>query len=89
MRLVVFVLFWAGVFMAVRECVYARKRGLRITRAEKLFLAMALPLSFGALLALDLMGVPRGVATAGSVIGVGVALSGWAINRRIQRTNSK
>jgi hypothetical protein len=89
MRLVAFVLFWAGMFMAVREWVYARKHGLAITRAEKLYLAMAFPLSFGALLALDLMGVPRVVATASSVIAMGVALSAWAVRRRIRRANSR
>lgn len=87
-RLVVFVLFWVGVFMAVRECVYARKLGLTITRAEKLYLAMVLPLGLGAALALDLMGVPLRAATASSVIAIGVALSAWAVRRRIRRTNS-
>jgi hypothetical protein len=87
-RLVILVLFWAGVYMAVREWVYARKYGPAITRAEKLYLAMALPLIFGAQLVLDLMGIAPEVATASSATAMSVALNVWAIKRRIRRTSS-
>jgi hypothetical protein len=89
MRLVLFVLFWVGVFTAVREWVYARKHGLAITLAEKIYLAMALPLIFGAQLVLDLMGITPEVATASSAIAMGVALNAWVIKRRIRRTSSR
>jgi len=85
MRLVVFVLFWVGVVMAVREWLYARKHGHTITRAEKLYLAMALPLIFGAQLVLDLMGTAQEVSTAGSALAMALALTAWAIKRRIRR----
>jgi len=84
-RLVVFVLFWVGLFTAVREWLYARKHSVAITRAEKLYLAMALPLIFGAQLVLDLMGIAPEVATAGSALAMGMALNVWAIKRRIRR----
>jgi hypothetical protein len=48
MRTVIAILFWVGLFTAVREWLYARKHGVGITRAEKLYLAMVLPLIFGA-----------------------------------------
>ena len=89
MRFVAFVVFWAGMFMAIREWFYARKHHLAMTRAEKLYLAVALPLIFGAQLALDLMGIAPQVATASSAIAMGVALSAWAIKRRIRRTNPR
>jgi len=85
MRFVAFVLFWTGVFMVVREWVYARKHRHAITRAEKLYLVMALPLVFGAQLARDLVGVSPVVAAASSAIAMGVALNVWAIKRRIRR----
>ena len=88
MRLIAFVLFWAGMFMVVHEW-YAPKHGLAITRAEKLYLAMALPLGFGAQISLDLlMELARGVAAAIAVIAIGVALNAWAIRRRMRRTSS-
>jgi len=89
MRLGAFVLFWVGLFMAVREWVYSRKHGLAITSAEKLYLAMALPVIFGAQLALDLMGIAPQVAAAGSAIAMGVALNAWPLKRRIQRTSAR
>ena len=83
MRLVVFVLFWVGLFTAVREWLYARKHSVAITRAEKLYLAMALPLILCAQLVLEsLVGIPQ-VPTAG--IALAIALNGWVLNRRIQR----
>jgi len=82
------VVFWAGVFMAIREYFYAIRHRLAITRAEKVYLALTLPLGFGALLALDLMGVPPVLATASSVIAIGLAFSAWAVRRRIRRTGS-
>ena len=48
MRLVVFVLFWVGMFTAVREWLYARKHGLPITRAEKFYPAIAFVLVLAA-----------------------------------------
>jgi hypothetical protein len=88
-RIVIAVLFWVGLFWTVREGLYARKHGLAITRTEKLYLAMALPLIFGAQLVLDLVGIAPEVATTGSALAMSVALNGWAIKRRIQRTSSK
>ncbi len=88
MRSLAFVLFWVGVFNVVRECVHAKKHSHAITRAEKLYLAMALPLSFGAQVALDLMGVPVAIAGASAVIALGVALNAWAVKRRIQPTTT-
>lgn len=87
MRLVAFVLFWVGVFTAVREWLYSRKHGVPISRAEKLCLVMVLPVIFGTQLVLVLVGVARQVAALGSALAMGMALTAWAINRRIQRTN--
>jgi hypothetical protein len=86
MRFVIAVLFWVGLFGTVWEWMYARKHGEAITRAEKLYLAMALPLSFGAQLVLDLVGIAPGGATAVSGLAMGMALNAWAIKRRIRRT---
>ena len=82
-------LFWVGLFWTLREWLYARKHGLAITRTEKLYLAMALPLIFVAQLALDLIGISPEVNYPGSALAMGVALNGWAIKRRIQRTSPK
>jgi hypothetical protein len=87
--IVIAVLFWVGLFWTVREWLYARKHGLAIARTEKLYLAMALPLIFGAQLVLDLVGIAPEVATAGSALAMGVTFNGWAIKRRIQRASSK
>jgi hypothetical protein len=88
-RLVIAVLFWAGVFRTAWEWMYARKHGVAITRGEKLYLAIALPLIFGAQLVLDLVGIAPGVATIGSALAMGMALNAWAIKRRIRRTESE
>jgi len=88
--IVIAVLFWVGSFWTVREWRYARTHGLAITRAEKLYLAMALPIIFATQLVLDLMGIAAPeVTTAGSALVMGMALNGWALKRRIQRTSSK
>jgi hypothetical protein len=89
MRLVAFVVFWAGVFMLVRECLFARKHRLAITRVEKLYLAMVLPIIFCVQLALDSLGVPRGAAPVGAVIAMGLAFSAWAVRRRSRRTKDR
>jgi len=82
-RLVAMVLLWGGVIWTVREWRYSRKHGHTITRAEKLYLAMALPLILCAQLVLEaLVGIPQ-VPTAG--LALGVALNAWAIKRRIRR----
>ena len=89
MRIVIAVLFWVGLILTAREWLYARKYGLAITRPEKVYLAMALPLIFGAQLVLDLVGIAPARTVAGSVLAMGVALNGWAIKRRIQRASSR
>jgi len=82
-RTVVGLLLWVGVFGIVWEWLYARKHGVAITRAEKLYLAMALPLILGAQLVLEsLVGIPQ-IPTAG--IALAIALNAWVLNRRIQR----
>ena len=88
-RLVIAVLFWAGLFGTDWEWMYARKHGVAITRGEKLYLAMALPLIFGAQLVLDLVGIAPEVATTGSALAMGMALNAWVIKRRIRRTESE
>jgi hypothetical protein len=86
MRLVVGLMLWVGLFGVVREWLYARKHGLAITRLEKLYLAMALPLILGAQLVLEtLVGIPE-IPTAG--LALGIALNGWAMKRRIRRRHS-
>ena len=86
MRYVLAILFWVGVFGTVREWRYARKHGMAITRAEKLYLAFVLPLIFGAQLVMDLAGLPFDVTLSVSLLAMGIALNAWAIKRRIQRT---
>ena len=85
MRFLAAVLFWVGLFSIVLEWRYARKHVVAITRTEKLYLLLVLPLIFGAQLALDLLGVPPDVLLPGSLLTMGVALNGWAIRRRLQR----
>jgi hypothetical protein len=80
---VVGLLLWVGLFGIVWELLRARKHGVAVTRAEKLYLAMALPLILCAQLVLEsLVGIPQ-VPTAG--IALAIALNGWVLNRRIQR----
>jgi len=86
-RIVIAVMFWVGLFLTVREWLYARKHGLTITLTERLYLALALPLVFTAHLVLDLLGIAPTMAV--SVLAIGVAFNGWAIKRRVQRTSSK
>jgi Kef-type K+ transport system membrane component KefB len=78
------ILFWVGLFGTVWECLYSRRHGVAITRAEKLYLAMALPVIFAAQLVLDLVGI--GVATTLSAFAMGVALNAWVLKRRIGRS---
>jgi hypothetical protein len=87
MRFVGPILFWVGVFAVVREWLYARRHGLAITRGEKFYLALALPLIFGVQLVLDSM---FGLAVALAISGnsMGVALNAWAIRRRIRRADA-
>jgi hypothetical protein len=83
-RLVAMVLLWGGLIWTVREWRYSRKNGHTITRAEKLYLAMALPLGLAAQLAVELAGVYPGSGTIVAVV-IGVVLNAWAIKRRIRR----
>jgi len=86
-RLVAPILLWVGLFAVVREWLYARKHGLTITRAEKLYLALALPLIFAVQLVIDSMfGLQAAVAF--SLSAMGLALNAWAIKRRVQRTSA-
>jgi hypothetical protein len=85
-RFVVFVLFWVGLFAAVREWLYARRHGVPISRAEKIYLAAALPVIFAVQLALDLVGIAPELATTGSALAMGMALNVWVIKRRMRRT---
>jgi hypothetical protein len=87
-RLFAGILFWVGLFGVAREWLYARRRGVRVSRSEKAYLVTALPLIFGAQLALDLIGVAPAVATTVSGLAMGIALNGWALMRRMRRTNS-
>ncbi len=87
MSVVVAVLFWVGVFAAVREWLYARRHGLLISRAEKMYLAMALPTIFAVQLTLDLAGIAREVATTGSALAMGIALNAWTLKRRMRRAD--
>jgi hypothetical protein len=84
--LLAFVLFWVGFFGTVREWRYATKQGLTITRGEKVYLALVIPIFVGAQLVMDLAGVRVQFAALFSVLGMGLALSGWAMKRRIQRS---
>jgi len=88
-RLVIAVLFWAGLLRTVWEWMYARKTGVAIPRGEKIYLATALPLIFGAQLVLDLVGIAPEVATTSSALAMGIALNAWVIKRRIRRTESE
>ena len=83
MRVVLFVLFWGGVFATVREWRYARKHHVVITLAEKLLLALALPLGLIAQIAVELAGFAPDSGTIAMFV-IGVVLNGWAL-RRIQR----
>jgi len=85
MRVLIPVLFWTGLFGTVWEWWYAKKHGLAITRAEKVYLALALPGIFAVQLAVDLMGAPRAVVLPASALAMGMALSAWVIRRRVQR----
>ncbi len=82
------ILFWVGVFWVAREWFYSRRRGVPISKFEKICLVTALPLIFCVQLALDLMGVTLLVSTTISVLAMGVALNGWAIMRRVRRSGS-
>jgi hypothetical protein len=84
-RLVLFVLFWVGLFATVREWRYARKHDVAITLAEKLLLALALPLGLVAQLAVELAGFTPDSGTIALLV-ICVVLTGWAMKRRIQRT---
>ena len=56
-RLVLFVLFWVGLFATLREMAVCQKaRCKHITRADKLLLVLALPLGLVAQLAVELAG---------------------------------
>jgi hypothetical protein len=87
MRLIVPILFWVGLFAVVREWLYAKRHGLLISRAEKIYLAMALPIIFAAQLTLDLAGIGREVASTASALAMGVVLNAWAVRRRMGRAN--
>ena len=69
----------------MREWLYARKQGPPTTRAEKLYLTLALPLIFGTQLVLDLVGVAPELVVPGSALAKSIAINAWAIRRRIQR----
>ena len=79
------IMFWVGVFRVVKEWRYSRRHGLLITLAEKLYLALAVPIIFANQLVLDLAGVPFDVNVTGSFLAMGLALNAWPIRRRIQR----
>jgi len=83
MRLVLGLMLWVGSFGIVWEWLYARKHGEAITRAEKFYLLMALPLILGAQLVLESLGGVPQIPTAG--IALAIALNAWVLNRRIRR----
>lgn len=78
--------FWVGLFLAVREWRYSRKHGLRITRAEKLYPALAFLLLLGAQPVFYLAGMP--VETSVPINGIAIASipNVWAFRRRLRRT---
>jgi hypothetical protein len=88
-RLGVAVSFWVGVFGTAWEWIYARRHGAPVTRVDKIYLVIALPLIFGAQLFLDLVGVATEAVVAGSALAMGIALNGWVLKRRIGRAGSR
>ena len=86
MRPVIGVLLWVGIFMAVREWLYARKHGLPITLAEKLYPALAFVLVVAADLVMFVIGISPETAAAGVALSIAVILSLWAMQRRVRRT---
>ena len=84
MRLVVFILFWVGVVTATRELWFVRK--LPLTRAEKLYPAIAFVLAVAAQPVLYLIGASTRVAAFVMAFSLGGILSAWALQRRVRRT---
>jgi hypothetical protein len=85
MRLLIPVLFWVGLFGTVWELLYARKHGVPVTTGEKLYLALVVPLIFLVALTLAMLDVPRAVTSTASALAIGMAFTGWAFKRRVQR----
>jgi len=82
-RTLLAVVLWVGLFGIFWEWRYARKHGVTVTRGEKLYLAMALPLILGAQFVFEsLVGLPQ-IPPAG--IALAISLNAWVLNRRIQR----
>ena len=78
------ILLWVGLFITLREWMYARKQGVAITLPEKLALMLALPIGLAAQLAVEVAGFNPGSGTIAALV-IGVVLNGWAIKRRLQR----
>jgi uncharacterized membrane protein SirB2 len=89
MRHVAFVVFWAGVFMALREWFYARKQRVPITRSEKLYPAIAFALLIVAGALLDLVGISPQAIGYVQVFSIAGILTVWAMRRRVRRTAAR
>lgn len=84
MRNLVAIISWVGVFAAVAAWRQARKRDQRITLAEKLLLASALPIGLVAQLAVEQAGYAPESGIIAAVV-IAFILNGWAVKRRLEQ----
>jgi hypothetical protein len=90
---IISVLFWFGVFGAVREWRYAKKMR-PLARAEKWYLAGVVVLAFAATLISDMSGLSDHLnglfgTRATSGFWLAIALIGWAVRQMVRRARSR